>query len=636
MAVSQLNLDDYSVYSHLSDEELLQIAVERSLSDKHPQRDSNPSSASLSASPVSAVPDATQRPPDLSRRRQQNPPSQPPPHVPNSANPPTALSRFLYNTVRRELSPIQSIIVNGDVEALMGLVRQKSRILTEPNKEGWISLHEAAYYGQLQCVRILVRADPSSVNKCTLENETALMLAAFQGKAPCVEFLLRNGANPNIANKSRETPLFAACERPNEDVVDLLLKSGAQVNRCCSQGGSPLHEACRHGSLKICRMLLDAGADLNIKNIYKIQPFFTAAQHGFTEVLHLLAQRDVNGQAGDGASPLYEACKNGHISAVQKLLSLKADANRVTKSSRLPLHVAVKNNHIRIVSLLIPATSTARVRSCGISPLHIAAEHNRDEIMELLIKSGFDINAELSDEHSRMYEDRRATSLYFSVYNGNLDTAEMLLEAGANPNLDTFNPLLIAVRLGWIEMAELLVRYGADVNAQISTQPSTFPSAILLSMESLPMLKLLLDNGCNARPCFDCLYGQKPHPAVAPSRRPLEELRTNTNLPPEHCIQYCDAVSSPSLWRISGPVISLLLDYVCHVRLCSRLLEILESRSDWAPIKLKALPPHPLMQLCRLKIRLLLGSRRLKLLHALPLPPRLIRFLQYNVHCSLT
>uniref|UniRef100_A0A3Q0T2C9 Ankyrin repeat and SOCS box containing 2a, tandem duplicate 2 n=1 Tax=Amphilophus citrinellus TaxID=61819 RepID=A0A3Q0T2C9_AMPCI len=256
-------------------------------------------------------------------------------------------------------------------------------------------------------------------------------------------------------------------------------------------------------------------------------------------IIHLLAHKgaDINAQAGDGASPIYEASKNGHISAVEALLTLKADANRTTKSGLLPLHVAVQNNHARVVSVLIPVTSRVRIKRCGISPLHIAAERNRDEILELLIKVGFDVNAKLSQDWSRIYEDHRSTALYFSVYNGNLEATQMLLEAGANPNLDIFNPLLIAVRLGWVDMAVLLLRYGADVNAQISTQPSSFPSAILFSMDCLPMLKLLLDHGCDAKSCFQCSYGQKPHPTIAPSRHPIEELQVSVDLPPQHKIQ---------------------------------------------------------------------------------------------------
>lgn len=193
--------------------------------------------------------------------------------------------------------------------------------------------------------------------------------------------------------------------------------------------------------------------------------------------------------------------------------------------------------HYRIVSLLIPLTSRVKIQNCGINPLHIAADRNRDEILKLLIESGFDVNAELSAECSNMYEDRRTTALYFSVFNGNLEAAEMLLEAGANANLDIFNPLLIAVRLGWMEMTELLVRYGADVNAQISTHPSSFPSAILLGMESPSILKLLLDNGCDAGLCFQCVHGLKPHPLVSPSRRSVEELQFNRHFQPQRSIQ---------------------------------------------------------------------------------------------------
>ncbi|XP_015251149.1 PREDICTED: ankyrin repeat and SOCS box protein 2-like [Cyprinodon variegatus] len=629
--MAEIDLEDFSVYSQLTDEELIQIAVERSLWDIHRLPDSDRRSAS-----ADPPPEPRHRPADLPTPL---PPSQRPQpvRVQNNINPPTALSNFLYKVLNRVPSPLQTIIMNGDAEALMEVVHTRYSSLTEPSDEGWIALHEAANYGQLKCVQILIRADPSSVNRCTLNNETALLLAASQGKVPCVEFLLKHGANVNLANKAGETPLFTACEHPNEEVVELLLTYGAKVNLTCTQGESPLHEASRYGSLELCEILLDAGADVKSKNIYGIQPLFRAAQNGNAEALKLLAQRgaDVNGQAGDGASPLYEASKNGHCSVVQALITLKADANRATKAGLLPLHVAVRNNHKRIVSLLIPLTSSVAIQSCGISPLHIAAERNWDEILELLIKSGFDVNAELSNERSNMYEDRRSTALYFSVSNGNLEGAEMLLEAGANPNLDIFHPLLIAVRLGWVDMAELLVRYGADVNVQMSTQPSSFPSAILLGMESPPILKLLLDNGCNARLCFQCVYGLKPHPVFIPSRRPVEELRVNQQLQPQRCIQYCEAISNSALCQISGPIISMFLDYVGHVRLCSRLLEILESRSDWASIKLKAVPPHPLMQLCRLTIRCVLGVQRLKLLHTLPLPVRLIRFLCHDTNCSL-
>ncbi|XP_071759047.2 ankyrin repeat and SOCS box protein 2-like [Centroberyx gerrardi] len=520
----------------------------------------------------------------------------------------------------------------------MDVVRRKCSSLTDPSDEGWISLHEAAYYGQLQCLRILIRALPDMVNRCTLRGQTPVLLAAAREHPSCVECLLERGADPNIHNKDRDTPLFKACEKANEQSVELLLRFGASVNQSCSQGATVLHEAARHRQVKICKMLLEAGAKIGAKNIYGIQPLFRAAQSGNVDILNFLIRKgaDINGPAADGATPLYEACKNGHVTTVEMLLSHKADANHSTKSGLLPLHVAVQKGRTCIVPMLLPATSKSRVRQSGINPLHIAAERNRDEIMELLIAAGYEVNAELSEERSMLYEDHRSTALYFSVYNKNFEAAAMLLEAGANPNLDFFNPLLIAVRLGCVEMVKLLLNYGANVNAQISTHPSSFPSAVLLCMEFPAMLKLLLDNGCDALSCFDCVYGNKPHPPIRPPQRRSDELRYNTTAPPQQCVQFCDAISNPCASRWAGPILSLLLDYVGHVRLCSRLLEHLDSYSDWAPIKLKAIPPHPLMQLCRLQIRRLVGIQRLKLLNSLPLPGRLIRFLRHDVQDSLS
>lgn len=187
--------------------------------------------------------------------------------------------------------------------------------------------------------------------------------------------------------------------------------------------------------------------------------------------------------------------------------------------------------------MLIPVTSRTGVKRSGISPLHIAAESNQDDILEMLIEAGYDVNAELSNDQCKMYEDRRSTALYFSVSNRNYEAAEMLLEAGANPNVDTFNPLLIAVRKGCIDMVTLLLQYRANVNAYIPTHPSTFPAAVLICMQNLPILKLLMDNGCNAMACFHCVYGSQPHPPITPSDHRSDELRYRVVEQPQDPLQ---------------------------------------------------------------------------------------------------
>lgn len=61
---------------------------------------------------------------------------------------------------------------------------------------------------------------------------------------------------------------------------------------------------------------------------------------------------NVNTQAGDDASALFEASKNGHAEVVEILLSKRADVNKANKTGLLPIHVAAKNGHDRLVGLL--------------------------------------------------------------------------------------------------------------------------------------------------------------------------------------------------------------------------------------------------------------------------------------------
>ncbi|CAB1452275.1 unnamed protein product [Pleuronectes platessa] len=86
-------------------------------------------------------------------------------------------------------------------------------------------------------------------------------------------------------------------------------------------------------------------------------------------------------------------------------------------------------------------------------------------------------------------------------------------------------------------------------------------------------------------------------------------------------------ISTPSISRWAGPIIDVLLDYVGHVTLCSRLMEHLDSYSEWSIIKEKATSPRSLMQNCRLQILQLVSRPRVK---KLPLPGVLIRFLQHG------
>lgn len=51
-------------------------------------------------------------------------------------------------------------------------------------------------------------AKPETVNKQTNKSQTPLMLAVCRKHFSCVEHLLEQGADPNLANNQWETPLY--------------------------------------------------------------------------------------------------------------------------------------------------------------------------------------------------------------------------------------------------------------------------------------------------------------------------------------------------------------------------------------------------------------------------------------------
>ncbi|XP_071222071.1 ankyrin repeat and SOCS box protein 2-like isoform X2 [Salvelinus alpinus] len=566
----------------------------------------------------------------------------------NSQTHPTAIHSS-FNSLR-DVEPIVFAIQRGDAQAVNELSVAAPLSLVKENKDGWIPLHEAAYYGQAECIKALMKAyayisppaQPGSVDKRTLQEQTALLLSVSGQHLSCVQCLLQAGADPDISCKNKETPLYKACERENVEIVSLILSFGATVNQRCNRGWTALHEAVCRDNMEICEMLVRAGATINPPNTYSITPLIVAVQQGRVEALRYLIRKgaDVNMQTCDGATALYEASRDGHREIVELLLSHNTDANKPTKTGLLPLHIAAQYGHHEIVSLLVPVTSRARVRHSGISPLHLAAEHNRDMVTAILLKTGANVNATLSHNRSMRYSDHRTTPLYFAIANGSSKTVEMLLKAGANLSLDPVNPLLAAVRHGCARTVSLLLEHGADINTSVPACPTTFPGAIVLCMNNLPLLKCLLDKGCDAQACFRCAYGCGPHPAQDSMSSIGVDISKCTNdmslltctEPAVSKVQFCELISSSSMCNWEGPIVDLLLDYVGNVQLCARLTEVLRGRREWPSIKAKSLSSRPLMHLCRLRIREQVGVSRLRSLDRLPLPDRLLQYLSLPRH----
>ena len=86
-----------------------------------------------------------------------------------------------------------------------------------------------------------------------------LLYPASKGYSMVTEYLLENGANPNLADKFGVTPLIAATRKGQRDVVAVLLQHGADVSPVSlDTSRSALQEAIERGYTGITTMLMKA------------------------------------------------------------------------------------------------------------------------------------------------------------------------------------------------------------------------------------------------------------------------------------------------------------------------------------------------------------------------------------------
>jgi len=125
------------------------------------------------------------------------------------------------------------------------------------------AIHDAASDGDIETLKALVVSGVSIEEKAN-GGETPLYIAAKEGQATTVSYLLSQNADPNSKlsgpNRSLGTVLHAAVMSGDLGTVQILLDSGAKVNVDDRELGPPLHLARTWDEPEIAALLLDRGA----------------------------------------------------------------------------------------------------------------------------------------------------------------------------------------------------------------------------------------------------------------------------------------------------------------------------------------------------------------------------------------
>uniref|UniRef100_A0A4W3HF93 Ankyrin repeat and KH domain containing 1 n=1 Tax=Callorhinchus milii TaxID=7868 RepID=A0A4W3HF93_CALMI len=203
------------------------------------------------------------------------------------------------------------------------------------------------------------------------------------------------------------------------------------------------------------------------------------------------AENTLNAGQADNRS-LAEACSDGDVNAVRKLLDEGRSVNEHTEEGESLLCLACSAGYYELAQVLLAVHANVEDRGIkgDITPLMAAASGGYVDIVKLLLAHDADVNAQSSTGN---------TALTYACAGGFVDVVKELLKAGANiedHNENGHTPLMEAASAGHVEVARVLLEYGAGIN----THSNEFKeSALTLACYKghLEMVRFLLEAGAD-------------------------------------------------------------------------------------------------------------------------------------------
>ena len=203
---------------------------------------------------------------------------------------------------------------------------------------------------------------------------TPAFLAAKDGFADNVEFLISKGANVDTSLFWRSTMMHVAAVRGHSDVVQLLLERNASFTSVNAANFTALQLAALNGHLNVIQLLYNQGAPADHFSLQY------AAYGGHADVVAFLLEVGVEDTCicmrCDRTLELFE----GTI----RLFRVDISFHTFKTLCQSALFVSVAKNHINVAKVLL--LRDHKIRYSGRSLLHEAVRRNDVEIAELLKK----------------------------------------------------------------------------------------------------------------------------------------------------------------------------------------------------------------------------------------------------------
>ncbi len=305
----------------------------------------------------------------------------------------------------------------------------------------------------------------------------ALLKAAYDGDLKMLRAALKRGTPVDVKSDIGFTALGLAARENHLEALKILIAAKADVN-AEYWDRTWLHWSSLSGQMEVVKLLIAAGAKVNT------------------------TYHEDSGAGGE--TPLIGAAREGQTEIVKVLIAAGANVNVVMTWNRTALYFAASQKNPELMSVLLKAGADPSIADKeGMTPLMEAALAGLTENVKLLIDAKADLNV------TRRWSDGWRPAIVFALHDRNWESAEALLDAGANVKwasmADGMSSLMFAVSTsvkgGNDESAQLrvvqkMLKAGADVNAQSRYNGAT---ALHIAADTWDeaITKLLIEAGAN-------------------------------------------------------------------------------------------------------------------------------------------
>ncbi len=290
----------------------------------------------------------------------------------------------------------------------------------------------------------------------------------------------------SVAAADADLRLVNAARSDDLDALRSLLAQGLNVNARQKDGTTALHWAAYRDDLESADLLIQAGADVNAANDLGATPLWTAALNGSAAMVRTLLSHGANPNAALtlGETTLMTAARTGNADVVGQLLAKGANPNVHAARGQTALMWAVAQQHPAAVKLLLA---------------HGADVQARTNVWPELVKT--DLDQASHPDYQKWIEQGGNTALMFAARVGNLESAKLLVAAGADVDDQAaygISPMVLAAHSDHADVVAFLLEAGADPNAA-GAGYTALHAAILRGNEAA--VKALLEHGAdpNAR-----------------------------------------------------------------------------------------------------------------------------------------